>query len=220
MLLYPFGNSYRIQYTIEDISSSNSPPQFAVNMPDTVSQELRKLMNQRNSVKLSVGSISEYIDKFDPSNQSVRNIQTLSEKLLQLVQSFNEIQMSIIDLDEGHFDDEDCLKFEDDTCTLKSTMEDLTSKYGGLETENSFHTSHSLAHDAVRLPTIQPPTFSGNLEDWSSFFDTFNALFHNNASLTDVQRLHYLKSSVLGSAADIIKNFSITARIIMWHTMN
>jgi hypothetical protein len=49
------------------------------------------------------------------------------------------------------------------------------------------------------------------LEDWSSFFDTFNALFHNNVSLTDVQRLHYLKSSLGGAAADIIKNFTITA---------
>lgn len=36
-------------------------------------------------------------------------------------------------------------------------------------------------------------------------------MFHNNVALIDVQRLHYLKSSLLGPAADIIKNFSITA---------
>lgn len=173
-------------------------------MSETVSRELRKLINQRNAVKSSVGIIIKYVEKFDNRIQLIKNIQTRSDRLLQLIQSFNDVQLNIIDLNE-----EDRLKFEDDTCTLKTAMDDLVSKFG--LTENSFRASHASTHDTMRLPTIQPPTFSGNLEDWSSFFDTFNALFHNNAALTDVQRLHYLKSSVLGSAADIIKNFSITA---------
>jgi hypothetical protein len=62
--------------------------------------------------------------------------------------------------------------------------------------------------ESLRLPTIQPPTFNGNLEDWPSFFDTFNALFHNNTTLNDLQRLHYLKTSVC--VCVIIKTFTIT----------
>lgn len=180
-------------------------------MSETMSRELRRLIIQRNAVKSSVGCIAKYVEKFDPKNQSSKNIQTRSEKLIQLIQSFNDIQLSLIDLNEGHLDEDDRLQFEDDTCTLKATMDDLISKLSLVQTETSFHASHSSNLDAVRLPTIQSPTFNGNLEDWSSFFDTYNALFHNNVALTDVQRLHYLKSSLLGLAADIIKNFSITA---------
>lgn len=36
-------------------------------------------------------------------------------------------------------------------------------------------------------------------------------MFHNYVCLSNVQRLHYLKISLTGSAAEIIKNFSITS---------
>lgn len=65
--------------------------------------------------------------------------------------------MSFIDLDEGHLDEDYCLQFEDDICTLKATMDGLISKLGLVQTEASFHASHSLNQDAVRLPAIQPP---------------------------------------------------------------
>lgn len=90
-----------------------------------MSRELRKLINQRNTVKSSVGIIIKYVEKFDHRSQSIKNIQTHSDRLLQLIQSFNDVQLNIIDLDEGHLDEEDRLKFEDDTCTLKETMDDL-----------------------------------------------------------------------------------------------
>lgn len=122
-----------------------------------------------DAVKSSVECIAKYVEKFDSKNQSTKNIQTRIEKLNQLIQSFNDIQLSLIDLDEGHLDDDDHLQFEDDTCTLKATMDDFISKIGSVPTEVSLHTSHSSNLDAVRLPTIQPPTFNGNLEDWSLF---------------------------------------------------
>jgi len=180
-------------------------------MTETISRELRKLIRQRESIKASVDTINKYIGKFDPSVLSIKQVHSRSEKLLQCIDSFNEVQKQIMDLDEGHENENERLMFEDDTCTLKGTMDELISKWTLSENEISLRASQSSGGDSIRLPTIQPPSFNGNLEDWSSFFDTFNALFHNNTALTDVQRLHYLKSSVLGPAADIIKNFAITA---------
>lgn len=63
----------------------------------------------------------------------------------------------------------------------------------------------------MKLPTISIPTFNCDNENWASFIDTFNALFHNNPGLTNVQRLHYLKSSISNTAADVKKSVSITS---------
>jgi len=90
-------------------------------------------------------------------------------------------------------------------------MEDLIAEANSTQIQNNSHTSNASNGESLRLPMIQPPTFNGNLEDWASLIDTFNALFHNNSQLNDVQRLHYLKSSLSGPAADIVTNFSITS---------
>jgi len=62
----------------------------------------------------------------------------------------------------------------------------------------------------IKLPKLELPKFSGKYEEWFPFFDTFNALIHVNASLNNVQRLQYLKSSVTGDAAKIISALEIS----------
>ncbi|KAE9521501.1 hypothetical protein AGLY_018100, partial [Aphis glycines] len=165
----------------------------------------------RVSIKSTIQVINEYVKNFNPAIHSSRQLQIRLTKLNECIDLFNEVQQSIADLDQGYDEEKERLKFEDECLTLKATMEDLIAKNTPTEIVNTSHSSHSSTGDSLRLPTIQPPTFNGNLEDWPSFFDTFNALFHNNATLNDVQRLHYLKTSVCGPAADIIKTFTITA---------
>ncbi|XP_022168208.1 uncharacterized protein LOC111032244 [Myzus persicae] len=171
-------------------------------------EELRKLIKKRTTIKASVEVIRNYIRDFDPKTKSIRQVQTRLTKLIDYGMSFDEVQTAIVELNLGQEEESLHLQFEDDHNTLRADMEDLIAKHSPTDSSN---VSHSSTGEALRLPTIQPPMFKGNLEDWSSFFDTFNALFHNNTALNDVQRLNYLKTSVSGPAADIIKNFSITA---------
>ncbi|XP_076384534.1 uncharacterized protein LOC143263460, partial [Megalopta genalis] len=57
----------------------------------------------------------------------------------------------------------------------------------------------------VRLPTLQLPSFDGNYSDWVKFKDTFTSVIHENNSLTDIQRFHYLNTSLKGVAACVIQ---------------
>lgn len=68
----------------------------------------------------------------------------------------------------------------------------------------------STSNSEVRLPRISIPTFNGNYTEWQSFHDLFVALIHNNASIENVQKLHYLKSSLTGDAEVLLRQFSIT----------
>lgn len=51
-----------------------------------------------------------------------------------------------------------------------------------------------------RLPKPELMSFDGNLSNWPLFYTTFNALVHNNASLTDADRLYYLISKLSNNA--------------------
>lgn len=63
---------------------------------------------------------------------------------------------------------------------------------------------------SIRLPQISLPTFSGDYESWSAFHDMFVSLIHTNPSLTDVQKLHYLKSNLHDQAANLLRHTQIT----------
>ncbi|XP_036143903.1 uncharacterized protein LOC118645955 [Monomorium pharaonis] len=62
----------------------------------------------------------------------------------------------------------------------------------------------------VKLPKIELPVFSGKYEDWHSFYNTFQSLIHSNQSINEIQKFHYLISSVKGEAAETIASLEIS----------
>jgi len=75
-----------------------------------------------------------------------------------------------------------------------------------------------LKSSGVRLPTIELPKFKGDIADWLSFRDTFESLIHRNETIDPIQKFHYLKASLEGSAAQIIKSleFSSVNYTVAW----
>ncbi|XP_011687495.1 PREDICTED: uncharacterized protein LOC105449812 [Wasmannia auropunctata] len=70
--------------------------------------------------------------------------------------------------------------------------------------------SECSATPRIPLPRIELPKFSGLLTEWVNFRDIFESLVANNEVLSNVQRLHYLKSSLTGAAQLILKNTTVT----------
>ena len=64
---------------------------------------------------------------------------------------------------------------------------------------------------ATRLPRIVIPSFSGQREDWKSFRDLFRSLIHEDSSLSNVDKLYYLKTHVQGDARFAIDDLPVTA---------
>lgn len=61
------------------------------------------------------------------------------------------------------------------------------------------------------LQRIALPAFSGDYQSWPSFRDLYRSLVMKNSSLSEVDKLHYLKTSLTGEAARLIQNVTITA---------
>ena len=63
----------------------------------------------------------------------------------------------------------------------------------------------------TRLPKLSIPVFSGEpLQWWQSFWDCFEAAVHNNSSLSDVQKLSYLRAQLQHDAARVVAGFPLT----------
>ncbi|XP_075157882.1 uncharacterized protein LOC142231148 [Haematobia irritans] len=62
----------------------------------------------------------------------------------------------------------------------------------------------------ARLPKISLPSFSGEYMEWISFRDIYSSLVHNNESLTKIQKFYYLRGTLSGEAASLIRSISAT----------
>ncbi|XP_072757728.1 uncharacterized protein [Anoplolepis gracilipes] len=68
----------------------------------------------------------------------------------------------------------------------------------------------SVSHH-TRLPRIDLPKFNGTASEWISFKDLFSSIIIENTTLSSVEKLQYLKASLTGTAAHLLKNTAITA---------
>ncbi|XP_071653732.1 uncharacterized protein, partial [Temnothorax longispinosus] len=60
------------------------------------------------------------------------------------------------------------------------------------------------------LPRITLRDFSGAYEDWPSFRDLFQSVIGKNSAISNVERFHYLRSCVKGTAEKLIRSLNVT----------
>ncbi|XP_029178087.1 uncharacterized protein LOC114945904 [Nylanderia fulva] len=62
----------------------------------------------------------------------------------------------------------------------------------------------------MQLPKITLPKFSGDQLAWEGFRDLFRSLVHDVSTISKVQKLQYLKSSLTGEAAHVVDSVPLT----------
>jgi len=67
---------------------------------------------------------------------------------------------------------------------------------------NSFRSSS-------HLPRINLPIFDGSFDKWESFRDKFKSMIHEDQSLMNVERMHYLCSCVKGDASNVFDHLAV-----------
>ena len=87
-------------------------------------------------------------------------------------------------------------QFQD--CLLEET--DASSSQHNQQPQDGTH----IDYERTKLPQIELETFSGDIEDWVRFRDTFTEMIINRPALPNIYKMNYLRRSVKGEAADII----------------
>lgn len=179
--------------------------------------ELLKLIKKRDQVKKSMHSIKMFIDKYDPTSRSINQLQTRLDSLRQYMAKYEVFQDEIEGFDSVTVEMlDDRVSTDDFCCSLKAEVLDLVERNNKATSDVSTAHSQSVIRDSMKLPSIPAPVFNGELQNWVSFLDSFNAMFHQNTGLSDVQRLHYLKSCLVGPAADVVRTIPTTD--VNYHT--
>ena len=82
-----------------------------------------------------------------------------------------------------------------------------------LEAKAASSTTNDLANEnitGVKLLLLQLPRFSGNVLEWSGFYDAFIASVDSHKKLSNVQKFTHLRSCLSGKAYHCIEGYSVT----------
>lgn len=103
-----------------------------------------------------------------------------------------------------------CLEAIEQMNSLLESVNDVPQQGPATPTTSQSSTIPVFFHHA-RLLRIELPKFNGSPSDWLSFKDLFNSLVLVNPTLSSVEKLQYVKTSLIGSASHLLKNTTLTA---------
>jgi hypothetical protein len=140
---------------------------------------------------------------------NLNEIKVRKRLLSSLVDEHNDVQLQLeIDAPEDGSHEANRAAFDDLCLELEAKMETLLyikSPYPPFSLNNESVINSS----KVKLP-ISLPKFSGALQDFMHFYDTFVALIISNDALTDIQRYYYLLSCLSGEPHHLIENLPVS----------
>ncbi|KMQ87939.1 bel12-ag transposon polyprotein [Lasius niger] len=93
----------------------------------------------------------------------------------------------------------------------RSTLAEYATQYRVVQVAPTPPNEHGSDRTSkTSLPRIKLPQFSGAYADWPSFRDLFMSVIGENASISDVERFHYLRSCLQGQAEKLIRPLTVT----------
>ena len=184
--------SVRIKRLIATISSSSVDSSKCQTLSRQQSQLEKAVISVRDEVgSLTVTSDSCLIHQFGERLQAHKaDLKELSAGLLTMkLEDSNDLYTSQHGLEK--------LIFECDLIIKKL----LTPAVPSAATPPSASDSKS-----VRLPKLEAPTFDGKFTNWMSFWEQFEVAIHSRTTLSDIEKLAYLRNALKdGSAKGIIE---------------
>ncbi|XP_071643053.1 uncharacterized protein [Temnothorax longispinosus] len=147
------------------------------------------------SLKVKLSLIDNYWEKFDQQHERLSDLKV----------------DSLLELDyfrDGVYDQ--CLQYYAEVkATLAHLIEekDRSSPFSGSKLANLSLSGPSTARS--HLPEISFPQFDGDFSAWRPFHDLFSSLVGRVHDISNVEKMHYLRTSLTGEAAQLISNLPV-----------
>lgn len=177
--------------------------------------DLSSLKRLRGTLKGRITLLQKILVKFEVGSPTPLQISELKVRLQSAqdtFKEFNSVQSKIeVLVDEQELDDqlEHRDKFESSyfsTIALITEFIKPTKETDG--SESVAHNDKSTLN--IKLPDIKLPSFDGSYDHWLEFKNSYFSLIHKRTDLDFIQKIHYLKSSVSGSALQVISALEFT----------
>lgn len=194
---------------------SKSPnPLSSISVPVPESERIPLLKKQRGAVKCRLTLFEKYFNKLLEggrlSSEQTVELQLRYIALTELFKEYNSIQVEI----ENIVDECDLLphleyreQFESSYYHVLAATKQL------LRDENKDIGPQTFSNNpvSIKLPEIKLPIFDGSYDRWLEFRNSYKTMIHSRNDLDSIQKFHYLKSSLSGSALQVISALEFTA---------
>ncbi|XP_022128685.2 uncharacterized protein LOC111002781 [Pieris rapae] len=182
--------------------------------------EVADLIKKRSSYKGQVTIFNGFLSSFEsPSPPDERDYEELELRIGRfdaLYNKFDEVQTRLECLQDNEsqvFEERE--EFENRYYKALSIAQKILSNYKKshipLPSDGEGSVIHGVKLNPVKLPTIKIPKFNGLMSNWLEFRDTFTSLIHSNNEIDDINKFHYLRSSLDGSAAVVISSIEFSS---------
>lgn len=169
----------------------------------SAAEQLKSLRLARGQLKGTITRIENYAN--DDENFTAAKCELLlvrKDKLVNTFKDYEKIQLDILSLDET--DPESMSTMEDRYFTIIAKLNSGVKGLSMSETQQNNNITTS------KLPNIDIPYYNGkDFTKFTPFIDLFMAVIHNNKSLSDVQKLFYLRKFLQDDALSVIINLPL-----------
>lgn len=165
--------------------------------------DLKRLRLKRAHLKATITRIENFIkDPVALASAERGMLQARKDKLVSTLKEYEEINLDILAVDEN--DVEDVSVIENKYFALLSKLNESLKVLLNRETSQNSNVSDS------KLPNIEISSFNGkDFTKYKPFMDIFTAIIDNNKTLSNVQKLFYLRKYLTEDALSVIINLPI-----------
>ncbi|XP_045477876.1 uncharacterized protein LOC123683021 [Harmonia axyridis] len=162
------------------------------------------LVKQRTILKSKLTRIVNWFGQDDLKDREEYSAR--KSQLEQIFKDYENVQTQLELFDSASYEeDRDILE----TKVYLKVISMATRTMNQFENSQNQKPNKPTTHSSIKLPEISIPNFSGDIEQWPSFFELFNALITDNDNLSDIQRLMYLKSALSKKPLQLIENLEV-----------
>lgn len=167
-----------------------------------MTESLPHLRARRGHIKGAFTRLEHFVSNpVSVAAASVSDLEARRSRLVSAFKDYEDINVEITILDPN--DDEQIEIVETKYYTLMAKLSDCIKKS---DTSNDVKNS-SKDVSMSKLPNIEISTYDGkDFTQFKPFMDLFTALIDNNKSLSDIQKLFYLRKYLQGEALSVIVN--------------
>ncbi|KAL0812118.1 hypothetical protein ABMA28_009496 [Loxostege sticticalis] len=174
---------------------------------DVIFKRLENIFNLAQKAELN-----PQIHKVFCANAS--NIDKLRNDYQEVLDSYNMLNLQMDPHSEVDYDS--WTSFEEMYCYIKQVLLDIEK-----HNLNSNSQPPPPTKSQPRLPPIDLMSFNGDIKNWPLFYQQFKSMIHDNATLTDSEKVFYLVNKLTGQALCVCAGLAPTAEnyIVIWDAL-
>ncbi|KAI5644627.1 putative peptidase (DUF1758) domain-containing protein [Phthorimaea operculella] len=187
----------------------------------TEGDTMETLKRRRANYKGQVTSFNKFIERIAASTSplspvEVGELQLRINTFESLLSKYDDVQTEIeCAADDVEAQSNEREEFENSYYKALAVANNLLAEFDKLlklDFKSVAGSERGNKQNLVKLPTIQLPKFNGSYENWLHFRDTFSSLIDSVDNIDDINKFHYLRASLEGSAAVVVQSIEFSAK--------